>query len=207
MDEPLSNLDAKLRVQMRAELKRFHQDLKATIIYVTHDQLEAVTMADKMAVMNGGVLQQYDSPQTVFEHPVNTFVAGFVGSPAMNLISLRIAPGGAALESSDGWTVALSPPNARKAAGSSARDITLGARHSTVRLSKQPAEGAVAGEVYTVEPTGDITFVHLRLGAAAMVVSVPPDMRFSPNEKIWTSFDQDRLHLFDGVTGRALKSV
>ena len=91
MDEPLSNLDAKLRVQMRAELKRFHQDLNATVIYVTHDQLEAVTMADKMAVMNGGLLQQYDAPETVFDHPVNTFVAGFVGSPAMNLIALEVA--------------------------------------------------------------------------------------------------------------------
>src|SRR6187431_1166987 len=86
MDEPLSNLDAKLRVQMRSELKRFHQDLNATVVYVTHDQLEAVTMADKMAVMNGGLLQQYDAPETVFARPVNTFVAGFVGSPAMNLV-------------------------------------------------------------------------------------------------------------------------
>ena len=89
MDEPLSNLDAKLRVQMRSELKRFHQDLNATVIYVTHDQLEAVTMADKMAVMNGGLLQQYDSPENVFDHPVNMFVAGFVGSPAMSLIAAR----------------------------------------------------------------------------------------------------------------------
>ena len=90
MDEPLSNLDAKLRVQMRSEIKRFHQDLNATIIYVTHDQLEAVTMADKMAVMNGGLLQQYDSPRNVFDHPVNVFVAGFVGSPAMSLIALEV---------------------------------------------------------------------------------------------------------------------
>ena len=94
MDEPLSNLDAKLRVQMRSELKRFHQDLNATVIYVTHDQLEAVTMADKMAVMNGGVLQQYDSPRNVFDHPVNAFVAGFVGSPAMSLIALEVASSG-----------------------------------------------------------------------------------------------------------------
>ncbi len=88
MDEPLSNLDAKLRVQMRSEIKRFHQDLNATIIYVTHDQLEAVTMADKMAVMNGGFLQQYDTPANVFANPVNMFVASFVGSPAMSLIPL-----------------------------------------------------------------------------------------------------------------------
>src|SRR5882757_7885185 len=116
MDEPLSNLDAKLRVQMRSELKRFQRDLKATVIYVTHDQLEAVTMADKMAVMNGGVLQQYDTPETVFNTPVNIFVAGFVGSPAMNLIPARVA--GAAVESTDGWRYALSPANARKAAAS-----------------------------------------------------------------------------------------
>src|SRR5215207_3350294 len=103
MDEPLSNLDAKLRVQMRAELKRFHQDLHATVIYVTHDQLEAVTMADKMAVMNGGVLQQYDPPDRVFAHPVNTFVAGFVGSPAMNLVPVKVAASatGASLQSGE----------------------------------------------------------------------------------------------------------
>ncbi len=92
MDEPLSNLDAKLRVQMRSEIKRFHQDLEATIIYVTHDQLEAVTMADKMAVMSGGFLQQYDSPAEVFAHPVNMFVASFVGSPAMSLVPWRRGP-------------------------------------------------------------------------------------------------------------------
>jgi multiple sugar transport system ATP-binding protein len=89
MDEPLSNLDAKLRGQMRSELKRFHQDLNATVIYVTHDQLEAVTMADKMAVMRGGALQQYDAPERVFANPVNTFVAGFVGSPAMSLVNAQ----------------------------------------------------------------------------------------------------------------------
>src|SRR6185312_5888336 len=117
MDEPLSNLDAKLRVQMRSEIKRFHQDLKATVIYVTHNQLEAVTMADKMAVMSGGFLQQYDSPANVFNNPVNTFVAGFVGSPAMSLIPLEIAGEGDAtrLRSPDGWDLALSPANAHKA--------------------------------------------------------------------------------------------
>src|ERR1700754_2995045 len=105
MDEPLSNLDAKLRVQMRSEIKRFHQDLKATIVYVTHDQLEAVTMADKMAVMNGGVLQQYDTPKEVFDHPVNTFVAGFVGSPAMSLIPLEVVTEGGvtSLRGGEGW--------------------------------------------------------------------------------------------------------
>ena len=119
MDEPLSNLDAKLRVQMRSELKRFHQDLNATVIYVTHDQMEAVTMADKMAVMSLGVLQQYDSPEIVFEHPVNTFVAGFVGSPAMNLMTLDVVANGtgAVLQSKDGWSYALSPENGAESGG------------------------------------------------------------------------------------------
>src|SRR6187549_389073 len=111
MDEPLSNLDAKLRVQMRSEIKRFHQDLKATIIYVTHDQLEAVTMADKMAVMNGGFLQQYDSPAKVFANPVNMFVASFIGSPAMSLVPLvaSTVEGSTALTGTEGWRLPLSP--------------------------------------------------------------------------------------------------
>ncbi len=148
MDEPLSNLDAKLRVQMRSEIKRFHQDLNATVIYVTHDQLEAVTMADKMAVMNGGLLQQYDSPRNVFDHPVNVFVAGFVGSPAMSLIALEVATNGTdvSLHSPDGWSLPLSPANARKAQSSTSKRVVLGARHSTLRIHKSAVPGAVAGQ-------------------------------------------------------------
>ena len=201
MDEPLSNLDAKLRVQMRAELKRFHQDLKATIIYVTHDQLEAVTMADKMAVMSGGVLQQYDSPKNVFEHPVNTFVAGFVGSPAMNLVPARVE--GAALAGPEGWRLALDARNAAKAAASGGT-VIFGARHSAVRLHREARGDALPARVFTVEPTGDITFVHVKLGAADLVVSAPPDAVFSPDEPLWLEIDQSRMHLFDGVSGMAL---
>src|SRR3954451_6068720 len=137
MDEPLSNLDAKLRVQMRSELKRFHHDLRATIIYVTHDQLEAVTMADKMAVMNGGDLQQYASPAQVFANPVNMFVASFIGSPAMSLIPLEAATvdGHTVLTGAEGWTMPLSPLNARKVQQATSNKIVLGARHSTIRLT------------------------------------------------------------------------
>ncbi len=207
MDEPLSNLDAKLRVQMRAELKRFHRDLGATIIYVTHDQLEAVTMSDKMAVMNGGVLQQYDRPEYVFEHPVNTFVAGFVGSPAMNLVRANVnaSPGAAAILSADGWRLELSPRNTRRVASSHTRTVVVGARHSTISLVRGTLPtGAVQGQIYAVEPTGDITFVHVRLGSELLVVSVATDFRLTPDEPIGILFDQDRLHLFDGESGQAL---
>ncbi|WP_342359542.1 ABC transporter ATP-binding protein [Terrarubrum flagellatum] len=206
MDEPLSNLDAKLRIQMRAELKRFHQELKATIVYVTHDQLEAMTMADRMAVMNGGVLQQYDSPQRVFQSPVNTFVAGFVGSPAMNLVKLNLGGDGATLEGAEGWRVKLDAKNVRAAATSNGRELILGARHGSIRLSKNASDGAIAGDIYTVEPTGDLTYTHVRVGAETIVVSVPAETPVAPNERVFVSFDQERLHLFDGASGDALRA-
>ncbi len=208
-DEPLSNLDAKLRVQMRSEIKRFHQDLNATIIYVTHDQLEAVTMADRMAVMNGGFLQQYDAPAEVFANPVNMFVASFVGSPAMSLVPLEASGSGdtAALTSAEGWTLPLSAENARKVARATSRKIVLGARHSTIRLHKSAEPGAIPAKVYTVEPTGDITFVQAFLSGSIVNISVPASVHVSPDEMIWLEFDQARIHLFDGETEMALKAA
>jgi multiple sugar transport system ATP-binding protein len=209
MDEPLSNLDAKLRVQMRSELKRFHTDLKATIIYVTHDQMEAVTMADKMAVMSGGVLQQYDSPANVFEKPVNTFVAGFVGSPSMNLLRVSVAPTptGADLVSPDGWRFALSPENAAKASKSATGDVVFGVRHSAIQVHLQETPNTIPGRVYTVEPTGDLTYAHVYLGSALIVVSVPAEVPLAPDDKVWVSFDQERTHIFEGGTGHVITNA
>jgi len=208
MDEPLSNLDAKLRVQMRSEIKRFHQDLKATIIYVTHDQLEAVTMADRMAVMNGGYLQQYDTPAQVFANPVNMFVASFVGSPAMSLVPLEAATadGKTVLTSAEGWRLELSAQNARKVAKASSRKVVLGARHSTIKLHKNAAPGCVPAKAYTVEPTGDVTFVQALLSGAIVNISVQPAVSVAPDEQIWLEFDQERMHLFDGETEMALRA-
>jgi multiple sugar transport system ATP-binding protein len=207
MDEPLSNLDAKLRVQMRSEIKRFHQDLNATIIYVTHDQLEAVTMSDKMAVMNGGYLQQYDSPANVFANPVNMFVAGFVGSPAMSLIPLTAINNGGtvSLSSPEGWSLPLSDANSKKALKSSTTRVVLGARHSTIKVHKEQIPGTVPGKVYTVEPTGDVTFAQVFVSGATVNVSVEPTFQLRADEPVFLEFDQERLHLFDGETEMALK--
>jgi multiple sugar transport system ATP-binding protein len=209
MDEPLSNLDAKLRVQMRSEIKRFHHNLNATIVYVTHDQLEAVTMADKMAVMNGGHLLQYDTPANVFNNPINTFVASFVGSPAMSLIPLDAVTNGteASLRSPEGWDLPLSPMNARKAASSSTKNVILGARHSTLRLHKSQVPGSVPGTVYTVEPTGDVTFAQVFINGAVVNISVEPSVILTPDEKVFIEFDQDRMHLFDAETTMALQAA
>jgi multiple sugar transport system ATP-binding protein len=205
MDEPLSNLDAKLRVQMRAELKRFHQELKATVLYVTHDQLEAVTMADKIAVMNLGVLQQYASPDDIFNRPVNTFVAGFIGSPAMNLLKGKVQSSNGTVEvvGESGWVLPLSPLRAKQALRSGG-DVVLGIRHSQVRLHASAVPGSLPATVYTVEPTGDLTFVHLRLGGQLIVASAHADFRAAPDEAIWAEFDQDHLHVFDASTESAL---
>ncbi|MFO1141321.1 MAG: ABC transporter ATP-binding protein [Amaricoccus sp.] len=209
MDEPLSNLDAKLRVQMRSEIKRFHHTLDATIVYVTHDQLEAVTMADKMAVMHGGILQQYDAPARVFADPVNTFVAGFVGSPAMSLlpVELATAEGRTFLRGATGWELPLSEPNARKAQAAGTRKAVLGARHSTLKLHKAAIPGAVPGRVHTVEPTGDVTFAQVLVDGEVVNISLPPTVALEPDEPVWLEFDQDRLHLFDGETTMALKAA
>jgi multiple sugar transport system ATP-binding protein len=207
MDEPLSNLDAKLRVQMRAELKRFHLELGATVLYVTHDQLEAVTMADRIAVMNLGVLQQYGTPDEIFHRPVNTFVAGFVGSPAMNLLrgSYAAAGGAGVVRGADGWELPLSAANARRAAASRG-EVVAGIRHGQVALHREARPGTMPARIYTVEPTGDLTYVHLRLGEQLLVASTEPGFRANLDDPIWVEFDQERLHLFDAESGERLEA-
>jgi multiple sugar transport system ATP-binding protein len=205
MDEPLSNLDAKLRVQMRAELKRFHLELNATILYVTHDQLEAVTMADRIAVMNLGVLQQYASPDEIFNRPVNTFVAGFIGSPAMNMLRGTIVGdnGAFTLQGTDGWSLVLDDARSRQAQQSSGQ-VIAGIRHGHMRLHVSPVANAFPARIYTVEPTGDVTFVHFKVGDAVLVASASADFRAKPDEQVWVELDQNELHLFDAETDLAL---
>jgi multiple sugar transport system ATP-binding protein len=206
MDEPLSNLDAKLRVQMRAELKRFHQELKATVIYVTHDQMEAVTMADRIAVMHLGKLQQFDTPDEIYHNPVNTFVAGFVGSPAMNMLTGRVVSEGdqVAVVSDAGWRLPL-PAHLGRCALASSGQVIVGARHRNVLLSMEPMPDWIQGRVYTVEPTGDITYVHLMVGGYLVVASAEPDFRADPDAPIWISFEPEHMHLFDAQTELLLR--
>lgn len=207
MDEPLSNLDAKLRVQMRAELKRFHHELSATVIYVTHDQMEAMTMSDRIVVMNNGVLQQAGTPDELYSRPVNLFVAGFIGSPSMNLLPGRVTRNGSAsVIKGDGgdWEFALSPENGTRAFASTDGSVTLGVRHNNITLHNAARPGAIKARVYTVEPTGDVTFVHVRLGEQILVASTDPHFETAADAAIWLEFDQRAIHLFDGQTKGAL---
>jgi multiple sugar transport system ATP-binding protein len=205
MDEPLSNLDAKLRVQMRAELKRLHEEFRSTVIYVTHDQMEAMTMADRIAVMNGGVVQQMGTPDEIYEHPSNTFVAGFVGSPAMNFVPADlVVNNGQTAVHGDGWDFTLSSGNAARAKTSSQGQLIIGVRHGHVRVLPDTASTGLPGKIYTVEPTGDITYVHARLGEQFLVASTSERFRGSADQPIRLEFDQDHLYLFDRATGQAL---
>src|SRR5205814_8712410 len=158
-DEPLSNLDAKLRVAMRSELKELHQRLKTTSVYVTHDQIEAMTMGDRIVVMRDGRIEQVGSPLDLYDHPVNVFVAGFIGSPAMNFVpaTLRRQGGAASLVLDDG-TMLAAP---RSAGGSDGQPVVLGTRPEHLRLA---SEGGIASRVVVMEPTGADTFVACRHG-------------------------------------------
>jgi multiple sugar transport system ATP-binding protein len=203
MDEPLSNLDAKLRVQMRAELKRLHQELESTVIYVTHDQMEAMTMADRIAVMSGGLVQQMGTPDEIYERPANVFVAGFVGSPAMNFVEGHVSTDdGRTVIRGDTWELPLSPANAAKARNS--REVIVGVRHGHIRVLPESAADGLPGRLYTVEPTGDVTFVHVKLGSASIVASTTEPFRGTADQPVRVEFDQQHLYLFDRETQQAL---
>ncbi len=198
-DEPLSNLDAKLRVQTRAELKDLHQRLRTTTIYVTHDQIEAMTMADKIVVMNAGRVEQTGSPLELYDHPANRFVAGFIGSPAMNFLPGTVEAGGFRAEGGSLWPL------------SHARDVgrpaVYGVRPEHLQLAANDGVG-VPLLVQVVEPTGSETQVHGRLGAQPGALPVMGAFRervmARPGEPIAVTADPALVHLFDRDTGARL---
>ncbi|MBL8698280.1 MAG: ABC transporter ATP-binding protein [Alphaproteobacteria bacterium] len=204
-DEPLSNLDAQLRAELRVEIKRLHQRLGATMIYVTHDQIEALTLADRIAVMRGGEIQQLDTPHKVYLEPANRFVASFVGSPAMNFVSGKLAggdggDGGAPVFESpdlrmplDGYRFATAP--ARGAA------VTLGVRPEHVVLD---AGGEIATTVEMVEPMGADSLVWCRSGGTSISVRLDGERRARLGETARLDFSRERLSLFDEASGRRL---
>jgi multiple sugar transport system ATP-binding protein len=195
-DEPLSNLDAKLRVAMRAEIRELHQRLRTTSIYVTHDQIEAMTMADRIVVMHDGIVEQVGSPLELYDVPRNLFVAGFIGSPAMNFLKGVLRRGGEApaVELESGGRVAA-PPTA--AADGTA--VVWGVRPEHLALG---GEGAgLAGEVVVVEPTGADTHVLVRVGATELVAVFRERHLLRPGDRIHLSPDVPRTHLFDAASG------
>ncbi|MEP3278601.1 MAG: sn-glycerol-3-phosphate ABC transporter ATP-binding protein UgpC [Stappiaceae bacterium] len=198
-DEPLSNLDAKLRVQMRAEIKSLHQRLGTTIVYVTHDQVEAMTMADRIVVMNGGRVEQVGSPLDLYDHPANMFVAQFIGSPAMNVFHGRVSEDQDAVLELEGGGIL---PLGKRATGAEpGQRISLGVRPENVRLAEEVGTTSVQAKVMVVEPTGAETLVNAVIGQSPVVASVKERLRFNPGEEVPLGFDFGEVHLFDGESG------
>ena len=201
LDEPLSNLDAKLRLSMRVEIARLHRQLGATMVYVTHDQIEAMTLGQRIVVLDGGVIQQIDTPMALYEKPANLFVAGFVGSPAMN--QLR-----GTLRRERGWTlatahgdIALGEP-AQAAAWQPWRDreVVLGIRPEHLHPQADGA-GALSARLEVLEPVGHEVFLNLRYGEQPLVARVPPRALPEPGGTLALGLAAERLHLFDAASG------
>ena len=196
-DEPLSNLDAKLRVAMRTEIKELHQRLQTTTVYVTHDQIEAMTMADKIVVMHDGMVEQIGAPLDLYDKPDNLFVAGFIGSPAMNFLRGKI--NGARLRGPG-----RRPPAARRRArnGSSGRPAVYGIRPEHFALADDGAEA----EVQVIEPTGSEILVAAKLGGEDVIAVFRERHKFKPGDKIRLKPDPSLVHIFDDATGKRLNA-
>ncbi len=198
-DEPLSNLDAQLRNEMRSEIKRLHQRLEATIVYVTHDQVEAMTLADRIAVLSAGRLMQYDTPDAIYNRPAAIFVAGFTGAPPMNLVPCTLADGGADL---GGIRVPLPRELAARAGAGGA---TFGVRPENIRLAREhDADAALAAEVSLLEPLGAETLVTLKTGASELVARMPAQFREPPGSRVTVHVNPAHMHLFNAETGAAV---
>jgi multiple sugar transport system ATP-binding protein len=211
-DEPLSNLDAKLRVQMRAEIASLHRRLGATMVYVTHDQVEAMTLGDRIVVLHQGKIQQIDTPLNLYDHPANRFVAGFIGSPAMNFFDGVVEGGDALAFAAAGGAFRLPLPPAwtdrlRDRVG---RPIVLGVRPESLHAPRgAPADARLAEAAFAVEalePLGNEIFVHASTtaGAHRVTARVPPQPLPAPGEALTLAFDLGRLHFFDPETERSL---
>jgi multiple sugar transport system ATP-binding protein len=198
-DEPLSNLDAKLRVAMRTEIKELHQRLKTTTVYVTHDQIEAMTMADKIVVMHDGVVEQMGTPLELYDTPANQFVAGFIGSPAMNFLKGKVKSNGSAgFEGPNGVKLPLkSAP-----ANSEGRPAVYGVRPEHFTIADDGAEA----EIVVVEPTGSETQVFAKLGGEQVVAVFRERHQFNPGDKVRLKPDPALVHLFDEQTGKRLNA-
>jgi multiple sugar transport system ATP-binding protein len=198
-DEPLSNLDAKLRVRMRGEIKALHQRLGKTTIYVTHDQTEAMTMADTIVVLNGGRIEQAGAPLELYNNPTNLFVAGFIGSPEMNLLDVTtLGPGETAVALPDGTKL----PIARALALPAGTAIVYGIRPQHMTL----AEGGVPAETIVVEPTGEAQEVRARIGGIEVSVVIRDAALLAPGQAIGLGMDPAQVLLFDKASGERLRS-
>ena len=203
MDEPLSNLDALLRLEMRAELKRLLREIKATTIYVTHDQIEALSMGDRIAVMKSGKILQYDKPAIVYDTPADQFVGSFIGNPPMNYMRGQVQNSNGQLAVRIG-DFNLTPPDAMAALlrGYDGQDLTIGIRAESMETFANPTEGGLKVEVLVVEPLGSQNLLTVKIGDDTVKVSTHPNFPVEPGMNVWLRFPTDKIQWLDRKTGR-----
>jgi len=207
-DEPLSNLDAKLRAQMRTEIKRIHQTVKATTLYVTHDQIEAMTLADRIVMMNNGAIEQIGTPDEMYHRPVSRFVAGFIGSPPMNFFDCHMLPAGTglALRLADGTEVTLPDDRARRYADWKGKPMVFGIRPEDLGLATDAADPArrMPVEIAVAEPLGADTLLYFRLGDTFACARVDPHAPTQVGQKVTLAPDLAHMHLMEPESGRVV---
>jgi multiple sugar transport system ATP-binding protein len=209
-DEPLSNLDAKLRVAMRAEINKLHQRLQTTFIYVTHDQVEAMTMATRIAVINKGILQQVDSPQNLYDRPNNLFVAGFIGSPAMNFFPAKLRKdNGKLMVDASTFAVSIPSENTKTYQAHEGKNVIFGIRPEDIHDPKFTPPNVhtenVESQVDVTELMGNEIFLHMLSGENSFVARVDPRSKMQVGEKVQIAFDMDNVHIFDAETEEAIR--
>ena len=206
MDEPLSNLDAALRISTRAELKQLHQTMQTTFVYVTHDQAEALTLADRIVVMREGVVQQVGVPDEIYEQPRNTFVASFLGNPPINYLDGRLARAGDGMQFRRGHLAIQLPPHvAGKVGGDDGREVVLGIRPEDVDERSTPREGeALHGRIASVLPVGSDQFLGIEAEGKRLFCRVGKELRHREGDNVALAVNTHRLHLFDKASGRSL---
>ncbi len=210
-DEPLSNLDAKLRVRMRAELQALHRQLATTTIYVTHDQVEAMTLGQRVAVMKDGVLQQVDQPQRLYEHPQNVFVAGFLGSPAMNFLNARLVSTGSDIYAEgEAFKLMLTKEKAARLSDHVGREVIVGIRPEDFK-PRQASDGQESNafpiRVRVVEPLGPEQIIYGDLAGSEVVVKLEPNLQVPIDQELVLSVNTRKLHLFDRESERSLEAL
>jgi multiple sugar transport system ATP-binding protein len=206
-DEPLSNLDAKLRVQMRVELKRLHERLETTAIYVTHDQVEAMTLGDRVVVMKDGVVQQVGEPLELYGRPANRFVASFIGSPAMNFVEVVIRNSGQDLwAETPGLRIRVPPQRSQALAGRAGGKVVLGVRPEALRVANgaDSSDYSFDSTVEVVEPLGSEILLDVRAGSHPIVARLDPGTRVKAREAVRLALDPERLHFFDAQSEAAI---
>ncbi len=207
MDEPLSDLDAKLREELRVELRQIQSELTTTTLYVTHDQVEAMSMGDRVAVLNEGVIHQIGTPQEVYTNPVDLFVAGFIGIPKMNFFGCKISANGtASLDLENGlFKVALSDAMSKQVSRLSRKDgLILGIRPESVKIHGEKGTQRFQAEILFLEHFGSMNIVNLQVGEKIFKVRTRPTYHANPKDKVWIEFEEDRMIFFDEETTKAL---